>query len=213
MVSMSLAPSGDAASPVKSGNIEDGGGWVSYDVSYFCREAADGFSGTEDSDRVTDGVRGEGDKDSKGCIFEDDSDNGAGTEDDKLDFGNRAVGEVTETRDEDINSNTFEDDYDDRWSESLGHETEMLKTTPLKMAVTTEQKPKRHIRFWRRNSRWNHWDMWRKRQMWPFEDSSNDETGVTTGLKVAAGNGEARWQMACGETEQGLCLQRRQYWR
>lgn len=41
----SLAPSGDATSPVEGSNTEDGGGGVGGDASDFCGEGADGISG------------------------------------------------------------------------------------------------------------------------------------------------------------------------
>lgn len=64
----SLAPLGDATSPAE-GNIEDGGSGVSIDASIFCRRVTDGISCTHH--KVIDSVIERGDRDSKGCVFED----------------------------------------------------------------------------------------------------------------------------------------------
>lgn len=74
----------------------------------------DEISGKRGSDRVTDGATREGDRDNKYYIFENNGDDGAGTENDTLDFGDRAASEVTRIRDEDVKSNVFEDGGDNR---------------------------------------------------------------------------------------------------
>lgn len=71
------------------------------------------ISGTGDGDRATYGVTKRGNRDGKSCIYEDDCNNGAGAENDIIDFGNIAVGGVTGTRDKDIKSGAFKDDGDD----------------------------------------------------------------------------------------------------
>lgn len=86
----SLAPSSDAAGLIKGSNIEDGDSRVGDDVSDFGRRAADRIFGIVDNDRATD--REGGNRDDKGSIFKDDSDDGSGVKNDTLDFSNRAAG-------------------------------------------------------------------------------------------------------------------------
>lgn len=151
-----MAPLGDAASPVKGGNTEDGDGGVNSDASDFCEGAEDGISSTEGGNKATDRVIEGENRDKKDYIFKDGSDDRTGVENDTLDFDNRAASGVAETRDGDVKSDVFEDGSDDdtraknntldfnvRAADRVTkNETKTSKAIHLKMAVTTEQKPK-----------------------------------------------------------------------
>lgn len=59
-------------------------------------------------------VTGGEDRNNKDYIFEYGGNNGAGAENNTLDFSDRAVGEVTGIRDRDVKSDAFEDGDNDR---------------------------------------------------------------------------------------------------
>lgn len=117
---MSLVPWGDAADSVEGGKTEDGGGVLSDNVSDFGGRAVDRIFSTGDNDGVTDEVTEWVDKDGKGYVFENDSDDRAGAEDDALNFGDRVAGGITWALRQRRQRRPFEDDNDSRAGATIG---------------------------------------------------------------------------------------------
>lgn len=74
---MSLALSDNTVGPAEGGNTKDRGSRVDGDTSDFYAGTSNRISGIRDCGKVIDRVTGGGDRDSKGSVFEDGSDDKA----------------------------------------------------------------------------------------------------------------------------------------